>query len=110
MKQEKIHAKTPRRKGSQRTPCVNANGADPDARPLTRADLGRNEAHSPGEDHSQGFGADAGRVRGPLPDSPRDASGLGTGRTEPDQPARAHLSIIARDPARVFRLLKSTPP
>jgi putative transcriptional regulator len=30
------------------------------------------------------------------------------GRTEPDQPARAYLKVIARDPERVHRMLTAT--
>jgi putative transcriptional regulator len=31
------------------------------------------------------------------------------GRTEPDQPARAYLKVIARDPERVHRMLNAPP-
>jgi hypothetical protein len=31
------------------------------------------------------------------------------GRTEPDQPARAYLKVIARDPERVHRMLNAAP-
>jgi putative transcriptional regulator len=31
------------------------------------------------------------------------------GRTEPDQPTRAYLTLIARDPERVSRVLNSGP-
>ncbi len=31
------------------------------------------------------------------------------GRTEPDQPARAYLKVIARDPERIFHMLKVAP-
>jgi len=32
------------------------------------------------------------------------------GRTEPDQPARAYLAVIAHDPEGVYRALQHTPP
>ncbi len=81
--------------------------ADPDARPLTRADLGRMK-RTPRtkiirralELTQEEFAV---RYRIPL-GTLRDWE---QGRTEPDQPARAYLSVIARDPAGVFRLLKS---
>jgi putative transcriptional regulator len=31
------------------------------------------------------------------------------GRTEPDQPARAYLTVIARDPDRILRMLNAKP-
>lgn len=31
------------------------------------------------------------------------------GRTEPDQPARAYLTVIARDPDRILRMLNAEP-
>ena len=40
-----------------------------------------------------------GTVRSSLSDSPRNIARLEQGRSEPDQPARAYVEAIARDPA-----------
>jgi putative transcriptional regulator len=82
-----------------------AAAADPDARPMTREQL-RNARRVPRVKtlrRALGFTQEEFAARYEIP--------LGTlrdweqGRTEPDQPARAYLRIIARDPERVHQLL-----
>ena len=82
--------------------------ADRDARPLKSADFKRDEADTTGEDHSPGaleLTQEEFAVRYHIP--------LGTlrdweqGRAEPDQPTRAFLTLIARDPEHVNRMLNS---
>jgi putative transcriptional regulator len=83
--------------------------ADRDARPLTETDLNRMKRTPQAkiirralELTQQEFA-----VRYHIP--------LGTlrdweqGRTEPDQPARAYLTVIARDPDRILRMLNVEP-
>jgi len=83
--------------------------ADPDAQPLTDADL-RKMRRVPRVRtlrRALGFTQEEFALHYQIP--------LGTlrdweqGRTEPDQPARAYLRIIARDPKGVYRLLKAVP-
>jgi putative transcriptional regulator len=83
--------------------------ADPDARPLTLADFKRMKPRPWVQilrrslDLTQEeFSA---RYRIPL-GTLRDWE---QGRAEPDQPTRAYLTIIARDPERVKRLLNPKP-
>jgi putative transcriptional regulator len=79
--------------------------ADPDAQPLTEADFKRMRRVPRVKTlrRALGFTQEEFAVRYQIP--------LGTlrdweqGRTEPDQPARAYLKIIARDPERVHRML-----
>jgi putative transcriptional regulator len=82
---------------------------DPDAQPLTDADFKRMRRVPRVKTlrRALGFTQEEFAVRYQIP--------LGTlrdweqGRTEPDQPARAYLKIIARDPERVHRMLNSAP-
>ena len=83
--------------------------ADPDARPMTAEEL-RAAKRVPRVKtlrRALGFTQEEFAARHQIP--------LGTlrdweqGRTEPDQPARTYLKIIARDPERVHRIL-NTPP
>jgi putative transcriptional regulator len=82
-----------------------AAGTDPDARPLTEADLKRMKrtpqvkiVRRTLELTQEEFAARYHIPLGTLRDWEQ-------GRAEPDQPARAYLTVIARDPDRVNRLL-----
>jgi len=82
-----------------------AAAADPDARPMTVEELhrARRVPRVKTLRRALGFTQEEFAARYQIP--------LGTlrdweqGRTEPDQPARAYLKVIARDPERVHRLL-----
>jgi len=82
-----------------------AAAADPDARPMTAEELhgARRVPRVKTLRRALGFTQEEFATRYQIP--------LGTlrdweqGRTEPDQPTRAYLKIIARDPERVHRLL-----
>jgi putative transcriptional regulator len=86
-----------------------AAGADRDARPMTVAELARAQRVPRVKTlrRALGFTQEEFSLRYQIP--------IGTlrdweqGRTEPDQPARAYLKVIARDPERV-RLILSTAP
>ena len=81
--------------------------ADLNAQPLTEADFKRMRRVPCVKTlrRALGFTQEEFAVRYQIP--------LGTlrdweqGRTEPDQPARAYLKVIARDPERVHRMLNS---
>jgi putative transcriptional regulator len=83
--------------------------ADPDAQPLTDADFKRMRRVPRVKTlrRALGFTQEEFAARYQIP--------LGTlrdweqGRTEPDQPARAYLKVIARDPDRVHRMLNAAP-
>jgi putative transcriptional regulator len=83
--------------------------ADPDARPLREADFKRMRRVPRVKTlrRALGFTQEEFAARYQIP--------LGTlrdweqGRAEPDQPARAYLKVIARDPDRVHRLLQASP-
>jgi len=83
--------------------------ADPDAQPLSEADLKRMKRTPQAKvirrslDLTQEEFAD--RYHIPL-GTLRDWE---QGRAEPDQPARAYLTLIARDPDRVNRILNRNP-
>jgi putative transcriptional regulator len=86
-----------------------AASADPDARPMTPEEL-RNARRVPRVKtlrRALGFTQEEFAFRYQIP--------IGTlrdweqGRTEPDQPARAYLKVIARDPDRVRRILSEPP-
>jgi putative transcriptional regulator len=83
--------------------------SDPDAQPLTEADLKRMKRTPQAKvirrssDLTQEEFAD--RYHIPL-GTLRDWE---QGRAEPDQPARAYLTLIARDPDRVNRILNRSP-
>jgi putative transcriptional regulator len=82
-----------------------AAAADPDARPMTAEELhtARRVPRVKTLRRALGFTQEEFSARYQIP--------LGTlrdweqGRTEPDQPTRAYLKVIARDPERVHRLL-----
>jgi putative transcriptional regulator len=82
-----------------------AAAADPDARPMTVEELrrARRVPRVKTLRRALGFTQEEFAARYQIP--------LGTlrdweqGRTEPDQPTRAYLKVIARDPERVHRLL-----
>ncbi len=84
-----------------------AAAADPDARPMTAAELrgARRVPRVKTLRRALGLTQEEFAVRYQIP--------LGTlrdweqGRTEPDQPARAYLKVIAKDPERVHRLLSA---
>jgi putative transcriptional regulator len=86
-----------------------AANADPDARPMTVEELrkARRVPRVKTLRRALGFTQEEFAVRYHIP--------LGTlrdweqGRTEPDQPARAYLKVIARDPERVHRMLTAPP-
>ena len=81
--------------------------ADPDAKPLTGADLERMRRVPRAKTLRRALSLtqEEFALRYQIP--------LGTlrdweqGRTEPDQPARAYLKVIAGDPNRIVRLLKT---
>jgi putative transcriptional regulator len=83
--------------------------ADPDARPLTLADFKRMKSTPRVKiiRRALDFTQEEFAERYHIP--------LGTlrdweqGRSEPDQPTRAYLTLIARDPERVSRMLNSRP-
>jgi putative transcriptional regulator len=82
-----------------------AAAADPDARPMTAQELhrARRVPRVKTLRRALGFTQEEFALRYQIP--------LGTlrdweqGRTEPDQPTRAYLKVIAKDPERVHRLL-----
>ena len=80
--------------------------ADPDARPLTGADLKRLKRTPQAKIIRRALGVTqqefAARYHIPL-GTLRDWE---QGRAAPDQPARAYLRVIARDPDRVQQALK----
>jgi putative transcriptional regulator len=84
-----------------------AAASDPDAKPLDDAGLARMKPVPRARTLRRALGltqeAFAARYRIPL-GTLRDWE---QGRTEPDQPARAYLTVIARDPEGVFRLLQA---
>jgi len=83
--------------------------ADPDARPMTPEELGKARfiPRTKSLRRVLGLTQQEFAVRYHIP--------LGTlrdweqGRTEPDQPARAYLTVIAHDPEGVQRALKAQP-
>ncbi len=83
---------------------------DPDARPLTQDELKRMRRSPQVKIIRRALGLTqeefAARYHIPI-GTLRDWE---QGRTEPDQPARAYLTVIARDPDAVRRALSSTPP
>jgi putative transcriptional regulator len=80
--------------------------ADPDAQPLSAADLKRMKLTPQAKIIRRALGLTqeefAGRYHIPL-GTLRDWE---QGRSEPDQPARAYLTVIARDPEGVQRALQ----
>jgi putative transcriptional regulator len=79
--------------------------ADPDAQPLTRADFKRMQViprvkiirralHLTQEEFAERYHIPLGTLRD-----------WEQGRSEPDQPTRAYLTLIARDPEHVHRML-----
>ena len=83
--------------------------ADPDAQPLRDADLKRMRRVPQVKTLRRALGLTqeefAARYQIPL-GTLRDWE---QGRAEPDQPARAYLKVIARDPERVHRMLQASP-
>jgi putative transcriptional regulator len=81
--------------------------ADPDARPLTRADLKRMKRTPQAKIIRRALGMTqeefAARYRIPL-GTLRDWE---QGRAIPDQPARAYLTVIARSPREVRQALEN---
>ena len=86
-----------------------AASTDPDARPMSPEELrkARRVPRVKTLRRALGFTQEEFAVRYQIP--------IGTlrdweqGRTEPDQPARAYLRVIARDPDRVHRILTRSP-
>jgi putative transcriptional regulator len=82
--------------------------ADPDAQPLRDADLKRMRRVPQVKTLRRALGLSqeefAARYQIPL-GTLRDWE---QGRAEPDQPARAYLKVIARDPERVHRMLQTS--
>ena len=104
---EKPFSKMPMRQMTEAEVAAAAN-ADPDARPMTPEQL-RDAKRVPRVKtlrRALGLTQEEFAVRYQIP--------IGTlrdweqGRTEPDQPARAYLKIIASDPKRVERILGSS--
>jgi putative transcriptional regulator len=103
---EALFSRTPLRHMTEQEVTAAAN-ADPDARPMTPEQL-REAKRVPRVKtlrRALGLTQEEFAVRYQIP--------IGTlrdweqGRTEPDQPARAYLKIIACDPARVQRILRT---
>jgi putative transcriptional regulator len=86
-----------------------AASRDPDARPLTESDVARMRRVPRAKTLRRALGLSqeefAARYRIPI-GTLRDWE---QGRSEPDQPARAYLMVIARDPDGVLRALQGTP-
>ena len=86
-----------------------ASTCDPDAPPLAEADLGRMRRVPRVKTLRRALGLTqeefAARYHIPI-GTLRDWE---QGRTEPDQPARAYLTVIARDPEGVLRALQGAP-
>jgi putative transcriptional regulator len=86
-----------------------AANSDPDARPMTAEELrsARRVPRVKSLRRALGFTQEEFAARYQIP--------IGTlrdweqGRTEPDQPARAYLKVIARDPDHVHRMLNVSP-
>src|ERR1700731_834992 len=86
-----------------------AAGSDHDAQPLTETDIKRMKRTPQAKiiRRAVELTQEEFAVRYHIP--------LGTlrdweqGRTEPDQPARAYLTVIARDPDRILRMLNTEP-
>jgi putative transcriptional regulator len=82
---------------------------DPDAQPLTDAALARMKPVAPSRTLRRALGLTqeefAARYRMPI-GTLRDWE---QGRAEPDQPARAYLTVIAHDPEGVRRALETQP-
>ncbi len=104
---EKPFSEIPMRRMTEAQVRAAAN-ADPDARPMTAEQL-RQAKRVPRVKtlrRARGFTQEEFAARYHIP--------LGTlrdweqGRTEPDQPARAYLKVIARDPEHVHRILSTT--
>ena len=89
-------------------PIEKAARSDPDAQPLTRADLKRMKRTPQAKIIRRALQLTqeefARRYHIPL-GTLRDWE---QGRAEPDQPTRAYLTLIARDPDRMSRILNPT--
>ena len=86
-----------------------AASADPDARPMTPEELrkARRVPRVKTLRRALGFTQEEFALRYQIPiGTLRDWEQV---RTEPDQPARAYLKEIARDPGRVHRILSESP-
>jgi putative transcriptional regulator len=102
--QEKPFPEVPLRQMTEAQVRAAAN-ADPDARPMTAAQLCKADRVPRVKTlrRALGFTQEEFAVRYQIP--------IGTlrdweqGRTAPDQPARAYLKVIASDPERVHRIL-----
>ena len=108
MKRKPISSKTTDKKRSTQPSIIkSAPISDPDARPLTQADLKRMKRTPQAKIIRRALGVTqeefAARYHIPL-GTLRDWE---QGRAIPDQPARAYLTVIARDPERVQRALKA---
>ena len=83
--------------------------SDPDAQPLTSADMARMRRTPQAKIIRRALALTqeqfAARYHIPL-GTLRDWE---QGRSEPDQPARAYLAVIARDPDRIGQLLETVP-
>jgi putative transcriptional regulator len=106
--QEEPFSEMPMRQMTEAQVSAAAN-ADPDARPMTAEQL-RKAQRVPRVKtlrRALGFTQEEFAARYQIP--------IGTlrdweqGRTEPDQPARAYLKVIAQDPERVHRILSKVP-
>jgi putative transcriptional regulator len=86
-----------------------AAAADPDARPMTEEEFQRARKVPRAKTLRRALGLTqeefAGRYHIPI-GTLRDWE---QGRSEPDQPARAYLTVIARDPEGVCRALEAKP-
>jgi putative transcriptional regulator len=86
-----------------------AAAADPDARPFTAEELAKVRRVPRAKTLRRALGLTqeefAGRYHNPI-GTLRDWE---QGRSEPDQPARAYLTVIARDPEGVRRALEAKP-
>lgn len=91
------------------TEIAAAAAADPDARPMTEEEFRRARKVPRAKTLRRALGLTqeefAGRYHIPI-GTLRDWE---QGRSEPDQPARAYLTVIARDPEGVRRALEAKP-
>ena len=82
---------------------------DPDAQPLTEADLARMKRVPRTKTLRRALGLTQGEFAARYHIPLGTLRGWEQGRCEPDQPARAYLTVIAHDPEGVHRALQAGP-
>ena len=86
-----------------------AAAADPDARPMTREQLAQAKRIPRVKTLRRALGLTQDEFAARYHIPPGTLRDWEQGRTEPDQPARAYLKVIAADPEGVSRSLASGP-